>query len=221
MEIYEQLRANCDKLLEAYHTNLEDVQKLQETLIRDILPSVTDELNLTPDATEWAKEWLSDTGSIFRIARKNQFTKSFTLEAIRKNLVWRLDNLWQKAEPVPMSNVHYLSLDTLDPCGRPIVIVETVPLEVEVDIVKQGIMQFFETVRMNLYEAGKNVDRGRGIPLQCTVILDLQHLTFQRVGLDIMTWAVREVYPRFPGMLAAVFMMNYSWTHSGMWNVVK
>ena len=62
MEIYEQLRANCDKLLEAYHTNLEDVQKLQETLIRDILPSVTDELSLTPDATEWAKEWLSDTG---------------------------------------------------------------------------------------------------------------------------------------------------------------
>lgn len=63
MEIYDQLRANCDKLLEAYHSNLEDVQKLQDTLIRDILPSVTDELNLTPDATEWAEEWLSDTGT--------------------------------------------------------------------------------------------------------------------------------------------------------------
>jgi retinaldehyde-binding protein 1 len=62
MEIYDRLRPNCDKLLEAYHTNLDDVQKLQETLIRDILPSVTDELNLTPDATEWAEEWLSDTG---------------------------------------------------------------------------------------------------------------------------------------------------------------
>jgi retinaldehyde-binding protein 1 len=80
-----------------------------------------------------------------------------------------------------MSNVHYLSLDTLDPCGRPIVIVETVPLEVDVDIVKEGILQFFETVRMNLYEIGKNVDRRHDVPLQCTVILDLQHLTFQRV----------------------------------------
>lgn len=62
MEICDQLRANCDKLLEAYHTNLEDVRKLQDTLIRDILPSVTDELNLSPEATAWAEAWLSDTG---------------------------------------------------------------------------------------------------------------------------------------------------------------
>ncbi|KAF6763121.1 hypothetical protein DFP72DRAFT_524255 [Ephemerocybe angulata] len=222
MEIYDQLRANCDKLLEAYHTNLEDVQKLQETLIRDILPSVTDELNLAPDATEWAEEWLSDTASIFRIARKNKFTKSFTLEAIRKNLVWRLDNLWPIPDPVPMNNVHCISPDiALDPFGRPIVIVETVPLEVDVDVVKQGILQFFERVRINLYEIGRATDRGQDIPLQCIVLLDLKNLTFQRVGIDIMSWAIREVIPRFPGMLAGVFMLNYSWTHSGLWNVVK
>lgn len=80
-----------------------------------------------------------------------------------------------------MSNVHYLSLDTRDPFGRPIVIVETVPLEVEIDTVKQGILQFFETVRTNLHTIGNNVDRAQDVPLQCTVILDLQHLTFQRV----------------------------------------
>lgn len=61
MDIYERLRANRDKLLETYRTNLEETRNLQATLIRDILPSVTGELNLSPDATEWAREWLSDT----------------------------------------------------------------------------------------------------------------------------------------------------------------
>ena len=102
---------------------------------------------------------------------------------------------------------------------------------------------------------GKAINPGQDIPLQCMVILDLKNLTFQRAvstlpvlssectmltvlkGLDIMTWAVREVIPRYPGMLAGggtgavsdkgcpdwatVFMLNYSWAHSGMWNVVK
>lgn len=61
MDIYERLRANRDKLLETYRTNLEETRNLQATLIRDVLPSVTGELNLSPDATEWAREWLSDT----------------------------------------------------------------------------------------------------------------------------------------------------------------
>jgi len=61
MDIRSLLQANCDRLLEQYHSNLEAVLSLQATLIRDILPSVTDELELDPDATEWAKEWLKDT----------------------------------------------------------------------------------------------------------------------------------------------------------------
>ena len=61
MDIYVRLRANRDKLLETYRTNLEETRNLQTTLIRDVLPSVTGELNLSPDATEWAREWLSDT----------------------------------------------------------------------------------------------------------------------------------------------------------------
>lgn len=61
METRKRLQRNRDTLLEQYHANLEDVYSLQDTLIQDILPSVTDELELGPDAQEWAKEWLSDT----------------------------------------------------------------------------------------------------------------------------------------------------------------
>lgn len=61
MIIQDLLQANYEKLLEQYNRNLEGVLSLQVTLIRDILPSIKDELELSPEATEWAKEWLEDT----------------------------------------------------------------------------------------------------------------------------------------------------------------
>lgn len=61
METLKRLQTNRDALLEQYHSNLDDIYDLQETLIRDILPSVTDELELGPESQEWVKEWLSDT----------------------------------------------------------------------------------------------------------------------------------------------------------------
>jgi len=50
------------------------VLDLQASLIRDILPSVVDEFGLGPDATEWAAEWLNDTGNTFlwfRVSTRN------------------------------------------------------------------------------------------------------------------------------------------------------
>ncbi|KAG5639451.1 hypothetical protein H0H81_001573 [Sphagnurus paluster] len=69
MSTMDLLRANFERLMQQYNTNVHAILALQATLIRDILPSVSDELELGPDATEWAKEWLEDTYTIFRISR--------------------------------------------------------------------------------------------------------------------------------------------------------
>ena len=61
METHERLRKNRDYLLHQYNSNLEDILNLQDTLIRDILPSITDELELCPEAVKWATDWLCDT----------------------------------------------------------------------------------------------------------------------------------------------------------------
>jgi hypothetical protein len=64
MDIRNTLQANSKRLLLSYYENIDHVLDLQTTLIRDILPSVVDELELGPDATEWAVEWLKDTGTV-------------------------------------------------------------------------------------------------------------------------------------------------------------
>lgn len=56
-----QLRKNKDVLLQEYRSNLQDVLDLQDTFIQDILPSVTDELELCPEAVTWVTDWLCDT----------------------------------------------------------------------------------------------------------------------------------------------------------------
>lgn len=61
METLQRLETNRDALLEQYRSNLDDVYDLQDTLIQEILPSVSDELQLAPEIQDWAKEWLSDT----------------------------------------------------------------------------------------------------------------------------------------------------------------
>lgn len=63
METHERLQKNRDYLLQQYNSNLEDILNLQDTLIQDILPSITDELELCQEAVEWAADWLCDTGT--------------------------------------------------------------------------------------------------------------------------------------------------------------
>jgi len=65
MEIRDLLWANSTGLLRIHRENINHVLDLQASLIRDILPSVVDEFGLGPDATEWATEWLNDTGTTF------------------------------------------------------------------------------------------------------------------------------------------------------------
>ncbi|KAF5380370.1 hypothetical protein D9615_004739 [Tricholomella constricta] len=214
------LQANCERLLAQYNSNIQAVLALQSTLIRDILPSVSDELELSPEATEWAKEWLEDTHTLFRISKRNNFTRSFAMESIRKNLVWRLSNLWPLGDSGPTPVLHCLPENAHDPFGRPILLVEVLPLDVTSDALKPKIVQTFERLRRHLRNLNASATTTSPI-LQYIVLLDLQGLSLKSFDIEVLSWTIREIIPRFPGMLGGVFMLNYSWIHSGMWNIVR
>ncbi|PPQ66319.1 hypothetical protein CVT26_011150 [Gymnopilus dilepis] len=217
METRKRLQKNRDALLEQYHANLDDVYSLQDALIQSVLPSVTDELGLGRDAQEWVKEWLSDT-----CANRHKFTRSFSLEAIQKNLLWRLDNLWPIDSSIRIPNLHCLPSDVRDPFGRPILVLEVNAVDVPQDSQKRFIILAFEQLRSHLRKLyDESEDNNPRPPLQYIVLLDLKQLSIQSINIDIFTWTVKEVIPRFPGMIAGVFILNYSWTHSGLWNVFK
>lgn len=62
VDIRDTLRVQFDALNESYAHNLQAVQDLQRILISDILPGLADELGWDDESSEYAQEWLSDTG---------------------------------------------------------------------------------------------------------------------------------------------------------------
>ncbi|KAJ7212931.1 CRAL-TRIO domain-containing protein [Mycena pura] len=204
-----------------YTENLEAVLALQGTLIEDILPSVTDELELDDESIWWAKEWLSDTCSLFRILRRNKFTRSFALECIRKTLVWRFSHLWPPEPPLHMPIVHCLPPLATDPFGRPILVIKIVSLNDGSDAYKPLVIRGFECLRLHLKRLNDNSSQSPVPTLQYVLLLDLKNFSAQSLNIDLFAWTLREVVPHFPGLLAAAFVVNYSWAHGGIWSIAK
>ncbi|KAF8915608.1 CRAL-TRIO domain-containing protein [Mucidula mucida] len=219
MDIYSLLQANCDRLLEQYQTNVRDVRMLQETMLKDILPSVVDELSLGKEEVDWANP------SIFHLLRRNNFTKSFALEAIRKNLIWRLGHVWPPDPTITAKmaeSVRCLPSDITDPLGRPIIVIQFVPFDTDTVDYKAIVYRAFEQLRCHLNDVNHNgTERTDRPALQYVVLLDLKGLSMRAISFDLVSWVLTDVIPRFPGMLSAVFMLNFTWTHSTIWSTIK
>ncbi|KAG6920152.1 hypothetical protein DXG01_004918 [Tephrocybe rancida] len=142
---------------------------------------------------------LEDT--LFRISRRNHFTRSFAMESIRKNLVWRLSNLWPMVHstPTPLSLIHCLPENARDPFGRPILLLKPVPLHSTSERVKPIIIETFERLRCHLQKL-KKASAASPI-LQYIVLLDVKEFSLKYFDLDLFTWILREVIPKFSGML--------------------
>ena len=177
------------------------------------------------------------------------------MESIRRILVWRLNHLHSKFRCLALSRFHVLA--NPDPFGRPIILLKVADLLELPEIGKDLFVPTMEILRGHLQQL--NDDRlffGETQPiLQYVVILDVAGLSIRSIvsfldsfpeslrtmciqSVDLINWTLREIIPRFPGMLAAgtlstphsvtcsehlraVFIVNYAWTHSGIWNVVK
>ncbi|KAI0743967.1 CRAL-TRIO domain-containing protein [Daedaleopsis nitida] len=218
------LQEKQELLAEIYQTNVAGARALQRTLERDILPGLVDELGLDGHGEERAKTWLNDFQSVFRLLRRHKFTVPFALENARDLLVWRLAVI---PDVIPRPTTPFLRClpqTARDPFHRPILVVQLSRLLEVTEDVRTTLIYYMELLRLNLEavnDAGR-ADREDQPVLQYVALVDIGGISVQSVqNVDIISWFIYELVPRFPGMLAAVFILNYSWTHSGVWNIVK
>ncbi|KAI0368310.1 CRAL/TRIO domain-containing protein [Pilatotrama ljubarskyi] len=221
--VLETLRAQEERLAETYGQNIESARGLQFTLLQDILPGLVVELGLEADDEERARFWLEDLQSIFRMLRRHKFTVPFALEHARDTLLWRLAVLPAEIPPCPSWFLRCLPLTCRDPFGRPVVVVKLARIFDFTGDAREALVQYMELLRLNLQvvnEAVGDQDALRPL-LQYTALLDIGGISVQKADMDLVPWYLFELVPRFPGMLAAVFILNYSWAHSGVWSIVK
>ncbi|KAA1471797.1 CRAL/TRIO domain-containing protein [Dentipellis sp. KUC8613] len=224
MEIQARLQQQYDHLGQLYEENLSAALSLQSTLLDRVLPDVVDELELDSDQEEELKDWLWDAESVFRLLKRHRFTSSFALEAASDILIWRAKNLPQgyvARENVPL--ILCLPPTARDFLGRPILVLRISALKDSSEHVKEYLMELAEDLRVQLQRLNSiNRSESATCPiLQYSLIVDVQGASLSDANVDLPTWYIREVVPRFPGMLAAVLVVNYSWAHSGVWNIMK
>jgi retinaldehyde-binding protein 1 len=215
------LEGNHKSLIDQYKANLADVCALQSTLNDEILSHVAQEFALSDADHTWAKEWISDTATIFRFLRHHRFVRSFALEAIHTTLIWRLNAL--RLFALPSTLLHCLPPPICDPLGRPLVFLQLSELLTCEQTMMDGLLISLDRLRIHLRSLNtfNHELANREITLQCVFVIDLEGLSIQSVNLKILTWFMEEVVPRYPGMLGAVFFLNYSWTYAMTWSIAK
>ncbi|KAH7924238.1 CRAL/TRIO domain-containing protein [Leucogyrophana mollusca] len=215
------LKVNHDNLIDQYHANAGNISALQKTLLDQVLPHLRDELHLRGEDVRWAYEWLQDTATIFRILRRHKFTRSFALEAIRNILIWRLNVLRPAFRLSQPALLRCLPPPAADPFGRPLVILKVSILDALGQDAKEALLPAIERLRLHLRSINAHRDSIELFALQFVFLVDLEGVTLQSFNAELISWLMKEVIPCYPGMLAAVFLLNYSWAHSGMWSIAK
>ncbi|RDX54948.1 CRAL/TRIO domain-containing protein [Lentinus brumalis] len=225
MSTREVLQKKYQELAELYDDNLATAHSLQHTLEEDIIPGLVDELGLDGESEQRARLWLTDTQSVFRLLRRQKFTVSFALENARDILLWRLAVIPDEIPRPPVPFLQCLPLTARDPFDRPLVVIKLSKLLEASEDVRPTLINYLELLRLNLQRINEDDStEGKEVRpvLQYIALMDIGGISVQNMqNVDIVTWFLYELLPRFPGMLAAVFILNYSWAHSGVWNIVK
>ncbi|KZT29158.1 CRAL/TRIO domain-containing protein [Neolentinus lepideus HHB14362 ss-1] len=221
-ELYALLQSKCEALNVLYQKHLQTVQSLQNTLLDYILPGVVDELSLDESGECWARSWLEDTQNVFRMFKRHKFTPSFTIESLRSVLIWRLTT-YPNCIPVNEdSHLVCLPPEACDPFYRPIVIFKLASLQQDIESIKRSLTYSMDRLREFLRAVNSDLASEFRHPiLQCVLLIDLKGAGIKNLSVELLTWYLREVHPRYPGLVAAAFVLNYSWAHSGVWNVAK
>ncbi|KAI0823411.1 CRAL-TRIO domain-containing protein [Trametes gibbosa] len=220
---YEALLVQQELFVEAYEKNVEGARSIQRTLLQDILPGMVDELGLEDEDVKRAELWLGDLQSVFRVFRRHKFTAPFALEQARDVLLWRLAVIPVVIPPCPSPFLFCLPRTSRDPFRRPFIVIKLAKLFEYPGDVREALVHYVELLRVNLEVLNAAADEEDGVSpvLQYVALLDIGGLSVQSVSTDLLSWYVLELVPRFPGMLAATFILNYSWAHSGVWKIVK
>jgi len=104
------------------------------------------------------------------------------MESIRKNLVWRLNNMWPLDTIRPTPNLCCLPESAHDRFGRPILVIQVMAVSAAPNAFKSHVIQAFERLRCHLKCLNDGEGPGLRPPiLQYVILLDLKSLSYKDI----------------------------------------
>ncbi|KAF8521270.1 hypothetical protein BU17DRAFT_45978 [Hysterangium stoloniferum] len=212
------LQEKHDTIMELYQDNCNSVMSLQTLLRDEVLPHLRDELDLDEPTSQQALKWIADQGSIFRMLKKHKYNFNDTRTVLERTLRWRISYLaplFQATHDCDRRFIRCLPDPVCDIFGHPVILLQLGLLTDASNETKNEIFRVHEEMRQRLC-----FEQESRTTLQYVMFVDSKDASIRSVAVELISWFIREVASRFPGMCAAVFVMNHSWSY-GVYNIIK
>jgi len=234
-----------DSLPEIFAAHLEETLALQQK-VRGSLGAVLRDYTARDADYAFSVEYLQDIVSIFKFYRRAKFDMDKAAAAILDNVLWRIGY----SEDEPKDTVAHMSIASFDPTLKALAygLLYIVPHAFDVLGRPVGIFRVRNMIREN-GEAGTKAIRdliafqleiarkylwaltmekweefgmeGNKAITRFVVVVDLEGAGMSNVAANLIPYFIGLLRYHFPLSIAAVYILNYSYWHLGIWQVAK
>ncbi|KAN0065860.1 hypothetical protein ACQY0O_000991 [Thecaphora frezii] len=233
-------------LQQKFQDSTEAVKHLSDLASRQLLPSLSDQLDLQDEGIARVRAFLDDRATLFRFLRRARFDQQQALSLLNASLLWRIKtdlDLFSLASlhplyvnpPPPNPPLFWLNSHFHDRFGRPCGVINLRSVERTdqntLEQLKEYIVACMEILRR--YIADLNLPHRHAGPsatksssssdrvLQSVIAVDLTGSGMANLELELLPFLLDLLKNHFPGMVGAVYILHYGWVHAGMWAVAK
>ncbi|GAA5901847.1 SEC14 family lipid-binding protein [Sporobolomyces salmoneus] len=230
MATIESLRKRKNDIVQQFNDNAEFVDTVQQIALDEVIPELMEELKLDEGAVSSASKFVQDRVTVFRFCRRARFSTNAALKLLHATLTWRTSSSLRTLTPASIPSVYlsnplfFFHPNLIDRFGRPCAVLnlrhvqrtEDGKLDALKDLSKLG----WEIGRRWLSDLSRS-RRGQEPTLQMVVIVDLDQAGMSNLEMELLPFFMDLLKSHFPGMVGAIFVLNYGWAYAGMWQLAK
>ncbi|BGP37154.1 hypothetical protein JCM10450v2_001060 [Rhodotorula kratochvilovae] len=231
MATADSLRARKDQIVAQYHEHADLVRDVQRQAVAEILPALRDEDDLDEEALREGEALLRDRVTVFRFCRRARFAPSAALKLLHATVRWRLTSSLRylspaAAHPLYLTKPLFFFHPTLvDRFGRPCAVLNLRHVQRTEDGTLDALKDYarlgWEIGRRYLTDLSGKGASGDDPKLQMVVIVDLEGAGMSNLEMELLPFFLDLLKSHFPGMVGAIFVLNYGWAYAGMWQLAK
>ncbi|GAA5979238.1 hypothetical protein JCM10908_002851 [Rhodotorula pacifica] len=184
------------------------------------------------DAIAATTALLGDTVTVFRFCRRARFSPAAALKLLHATCQWRLSSGLLQLTPASISYLYlskpllFFHPDLHDRFGRPCAILNLKHVQRtedgKLDALKEYARFGWEVARRYLSDLSRKATTSAKDPtLQMVVIVDLDQAGMSNLEFELLPFFLDLLKNNFPGMVGAIFVLNYGWAYAGMWQLAK
>ncbi|KAK9893952.1 hypothetical protein P389DRAFT_198683 [Cystobasidium minutum MCA 4210] len=228
----ESLRERWKTIDGLYHEHLGNTLALQSQVAGSLvtrLAAVEEQQQLGQAGLDRARAFADDPVTLFRFFRKAHFDPVTAAELIDKTLQWRLSTSIDLVSPSSLDPLYsgnplfYFHPNLHDKFGRYAAVLNLAhvvrPEDNTLESLKEFIAYTLEVARRFLADMSKRDDSNTHV--QIVIILNLEGANFSNFEVEMLPFVVDLLKNHFPGMIGAIYILNYGWAYAGMWQISK